>query len=86
MVGKFAMGHRWPHNGSGGLAGIATPLQQRTIVISQDLGVEEYFNAMVGQVPEQLLAPPPSSRHPWGADPYGPLPNSGDRRERMGGS
>ena len=30
------------------------PLQQGAIVISKDLGFEEYFNALVGQVPEQL--------------------------------
>jgi hypothetical protein len=48
-------GHRPPRNGSGGLAEIAaSPLQQRAIVISKVLGFEGYFNAMVGQVPEQL--------------------------------
>jgi hypothetical protein len=51
-VGKFVMGHRWPRNGSGGLAGIAASPCNSAIVISQDLGVEEYFNAMAGQVPE----------------------------------
>jgi hypothetical protein len=32
----------------------ASPLQQRAIVISKVLGFEGYFNAIVGQVPEQL--------------------------------
>jgi hypothetical protein len=34
------------------------PLQQRAIVISHDLGFEEYFNALVGQFAEAMTGSP----------------------------
>jgi hypothetical protein len=53
------------------------PLQQRAIVISQDLGVEEYFNAMVGQVPEQLAGTAAFEPSPLVRSSVRPAPTAG---------
>jgi hypothetical protein len=51
-AGKFAIGIGTAATVRQAWRRLPAALQQRAIVISQEQGFEEYFNPLVGQVPE----------------------------------